>query len=284
MEERIKEMEKKEAAAESATPATAAPVAAAPVAATDVATTDGAAPVAPAKRKPNRVMHLLGEMWPAYLIEVFVIILGITITLALEEWRDEGKEAELEKVYLANLAADIEEDLRSLHYAATNTDSLMERGEEIRQFVRDPEGHSLTSERLNKNVRNLLDRPNFLSHDATFSDLKSSGNLHLLKDITLKGLLFSYYSKADNIHRIQDAEQAATINLVAVYFLKWFSMDPSQEAPILQNPGGIKALAGNVEFRNQVGARVAMRRELREQYADATALAEKLQKLLRKAD
>jgi len=40
-------------------------------------------------------------------------------------------------------------------------------------------------------------------------------------------------------------------------------------------------LAGNVEFRNQVGARVAMRRELREQYADATALAEKLLKKLR---
>lgn len=235
-------------------------------------------------KKKNRVMHLLGEMWPAYLIEVVVIIVGISITLVLEEWRDKSKEGELEKVYLSNLAGDIEADLQSLHYAASNTDTLMAAGEEIREFERDPEGHALTGFRLNQDVRKLLDRPNFLSNDATFSDLKSSGNLHLVKDITLKSLLFSYYSKAENIHRIQDAEQAATINLIAGYFLKWFSMDPSLEAPILQNPGGIKALAGNVEFRNQVGARVAMRRELQEQYAQENALAEKLQKLLRKGD
>ena len=268
MEERIKEMEKKDEAA---------------VAAPDVATADASAPEAAVKppRKRNRVLHLLGEMWSAYLIEVVVIIVGITITLALEEWRDKGKESELEKVYLANLAADIEADLQSLHYAASNTDSLIASGEEIRQFEKDPDGHALSGARLNQDVRKLLNRPNFLSHDATFSDLKSSGNLHLVKDITLKGLLFSYYSKAENIHRIQDAEQQATINLIAGYFLKWFSMDPSLEAPILQNPGGIKALAGNVEFRNQVGARVAMRQELKEQYADANAQAAKLLELLR---
>lgn len=266
MEERMKEMEKKEGPPPAAATESAAPPA---------TVTEPAAPpaAAPPPHKKNRILHLLGEMWPAYLIEVVVIIVGITITLALEEWRDSGKEKELEKVYLANLAADIEADLQSLHYAASNTDTLIARGEEIHEFEKDPEGHALTGTRLNQDVRKLLDRPNFLSHDATFSDLKSSGNLHLLKDIRLKGLLFSYYSKAENIHRIQEAEQQATINLIAGYFLKWFSMDPSLEAPILQNPGGIKALAGNVEFRNQVGARVAMRQELREQYADADKLA-----------
>lgn len=227
-------------------------------------------------QKRNRVLHLLGEMWPAYLIEVVVIIVGITITLALEEWRDKGKEADLEKVYLANLAADIEGDLQSLHYAATETDTLIARGEDIRRFEQDPEGHPLTGERLNENVRKLLDRPNFLSHDATFSDLKSSGNLHLIKDIKLKGLLFSYYSQVDNILRIQAAEQHATIDLIAPFFLKWFSMDPSLEAPILKNPGGIKALPSNIEFRNQVGARVAMRRELQNMYRKGDSLASKL--------
>src|SRR5882757_10136885 len=158
-------------------------------------------------RKKNRILHLLAEMWPAYLIEVVVIIVGITITLALEEWRDNSKERNLEKVYLGNLAADIGADRQSLNYAVLSTDSLLARGEEIRQYVKDPDGHALTAGRLNEDVRKLLERPNFLAHDATFSNLKSSGNIHLIKDITLNWLLFSYYSKAENIQRIQDAEQ-----------------------------------------------------------------------------
>src|ERR1700730_3843372 len=39
-------------------------------------------------RETHKVQKLIKEMWPAYLIEIFVIILGISITLALEEWRD----------------------------------------------------------------------------------------------------------------------------------------------------------------------------------------------------
>ena len=39
----------------------------------------------------DRFRHLIGEMWPAYLIEIVVIILGISITLALEAWRDGTK-------------------------------------------------------------------------------------------------------------------------------------------------------------------------------------------------
>jgi len=91
----------------------------------------------PAKKR-NRILHLLSEMWPAYLIEVVVIIVGISITLVLEEWRDHGKERELEKVYLTNLAADIESDRRSLHYASSSTDTLLAAGDDLQRFVAAP--------------------------------------------------------------------------------------------------------------------------------------------------
>jgi hypothetical protein len=59
-------------------------------------------------------MKLIREMWPAYLIEILVIILGISITLGLEAWRDGIKEKRQEKIYLRNLKADLEEDMNSL--------------------------------------------------------------------------------------------------------------------------------------------------------------------------
>jgi hypothetical protein len=219
-------------------------------------------------------------MWPAYLIEVVVIILGISITLVLEEWRDKGKEVELAKVYEANLAADIGADRQSIRYAADLTDTLLARGEEISRFVTNPDEHALSAARLNDDVRMLIARPKFLSHDATFSDLKSSGNLHLIKDITLKGMLFAYYSKTENIRENQEAEQQATIELSGRYFLQWFALDGSDDSPIFRNPGGVKGLAANAEFRNHVLSRVGTRMELRSLYRDADSLAIRLSRAL----
>jgi type II secretory pathway pseudopilin PulG len=247
----------------------------------DLKNTAGA-PAAGAKpaKKRNRILHLLSEMWPAYLIEVVVIIVGISITLVLEEWRDKSKESELEKVYLTNLAADIESDRRSLHYALSSTDTLLAAGAEIQQFVEAPDQHPLTAAGINKDVRALISRPKFLSHDATFSELKSSGNLHLIKEVTLNWNLFSYYSKAENIKENQEAEQLATIELSGRYFLQYFALDGSGESPVFRNPGGVRSLATNAEFRNHVLARVGTRQELQRLYKDTDSLAAQLLAML----
>src|SRR5262249_51865028 len=159
-----------------------------------------------------------------------------------------GKEAELAKVYQTNLAADIDADRQSIRYAADYTDTLLARGEEIRRFVKDPDQHALSAARLNDDVRTLNARPKVLSHEPPFCDLKSSGNLHLIKDITLKGMLFAYYSKTENIRQNQEAEQQATIELSGRYFLQWFALDGSDDSPVFRNPGGIRGLAANAEF------------------------------------
>ena len=277
MEQRMKEMEKKQAAADAAPNPAAGSEATFPV--------DEAAPVAPVKphRKTNRVLHLLSERWPAYLIEVVVIILGISITLVLEEWRDKSKEAKLAAVYKDNLATDIEADEKSLRYAIGGTEDILKAGKEIDQFVRDPDGHPLSVGRLNMDVRGLLSRPKFLSQDATFADLKSSGNLHLIEDVTLKNLLFTYYSKAENIRQAQDAEQEATIMLSGRYFLQWFSMDDSTAVPSIHDPGGLRALGRNIEFRNHVLTRMSNRAELLTLYNEADQLRYNLWVILRNA-
>jgi Family of unknown function (DUF6090) len=136
----------------------------------------------------SRFRHLIGEMWPAYLIEIVVIILGISITLALEQWRDGTKEEKLEKIYSNNMAADLDVDLASLRKAADSTKFLLEHGDDLERSIKSPADHPLTNQQLIQDLRSLLGRSKFIAHDATFSDLKSSGNLHLIRDVNLKWL------------------------------------------------------------------------------------------------
>jgi hypothetical protein len=238
---------------------------------------------APKARTRNRFRHLLGEMWPAYLIEIIVIILGISITLALEQWRDGAKEDQLEKIYRGNLAADIESDLGGLQYASAATTALLAHGQEILHAEKGSPTHSLSDTALIIDLRAILERPNFIPHDVTFAELKSSGNLRLVKNVDLKWLLFAYYNQTQVIKEVQDAEQQATITLVGPYFLQRFPMDDRPGNRLIHQKGeGPAALSNDFEFRNLVLLRVGNRRELLALYQAAESMATKLKAALQK--
>lgn len=236
-------------------------------------------PAPPKKAGWNRIGHLIGEMWPAYLIEILVIILGISITLALEEWREDRKEAKLEKVYLANLSTDIDADLQMLKATQNATQQILQKGDDLLQFIRDPKQHPLLLSAINSDVRAILGRPKFVIQDATFSDLKSSGNLALLKDIPLKNLLFSYYNLTQVIKEDQDAEQQATITLSGPFFLKQFSLVENASPVESAEP---EKLSGSAEFQNNVLLRTSNRNELLHLYQAADSMATALHMRLAK--
>ncbi len=232
-------------------------------------------PKSPHTGEGNKVFRLISEMWPAYLIEILVIILGISITLALEEWRELGKDKKLEKIYFANLLTNIESDLKSLKDVSVATQSLLKSGFELMQFVKDPLVAKMNNLKLDSNLKVLLGRPKFITQDATFSELKSSGNLRLIRDIQLKNLLFDYYIRAQNIKENQDAEQQATIILGGPFFLKRFAMDDEGKAQTKDSRSSvdINTLPSDIEFRNNVLLRVSNREELFRQYKAEDSVA-----------
>ncbi len=111
----------------------------------------------PEPPKKHTVAGLIKEMWPAYLIEIIVIILGISITLALEEWRDNNKEKQLESIYLQNLLTDIEVDFESLKNVTVSTQRIIERGNELLDYTRNPESKGISDKQVNEDVRSILE-------------------------------------------------------------------------------------------------------------------------------
>jgi hypothetical protein len=228
-------------------------------------------------KKKHSVTGLIQEMWPAYLIEILVIILGISISLILEEWRDRGKEHQLESIYLKNLLTDIETDSVSLKNAIDGTVTLLISGNQLLGYSRSPDSKNINYGQTKTDVRSILGRPNFISSDATFSDLKSSGNLHLIRDIGLKNSLFAYYGETQRIKEVQNAEQQSTIVLSGSYFMKSFPID-SVERPA-QAPVDPHVL-DDVQFRNNVLLRVGNREELLLVYQKTDSIGAALRRAL----
>jgi hypothetical protein len=227
----------------------------------------------PAQHKKQSVTGLIKEMWPAYLIEIIVIILGISITLALEEWRDHAKEKHLEQIYLRNLQTDVETDLKSLGLTIRGTHILLQKGEALLNIARSPATKTISPEQVYEDVRAILGRPDFITSDATFTDLKSSGNLHLIEDIQLKNLLFAYYNETQLIKELQDAERQTTISLSGVFFLKQIPLDDHRNQIVSASDKAMTALISDIEFNNNVLLRVTNRNELLGVYKKTDSLA-----------
>ena len=233
-------------------------------------------PADPPSHKKQSVSGLIKNMWPAYLIEIIVIILGISITLLLEEWRDNSKENRLEQIYLKNLQTDVSTDLTSLGHAITGTKLLLEKGDDLLHYAGSTENKVISPDKVYEDVRSILGRPNFFSSDASFSDLKSSGNLHLIKDIPLKNLLFAYYNETQLIRELQDAERQTAITLSGSYFLKQFPLGNHMSEVNFKTTNEIKAVLTNLEFNNNVLLRISNRKELLDIYQSTDSLAELL--------
>jgi hypothetical protein len=230
--------------------------------------------------KEHKVLQLIREMWPAYVIEVLVITLGISITIAMEKWRDDVKEQQLEKIYVQNLASNINADQTLLISVIQRTDKIIEKGSQLMFFLQNPKNSPDAADGISEDVRAILDRPKFQANDATFSDLKSSGNLHLIEDIELKNILFSYYTTTESIKEVQNAEQMATINISGPFFLKRFSLAEPENVTQNRNIKNNAGLLRSVEFKNNVSLRVENRRELLSLYKHALYLSKQLDKQL----
>jgi hypothetical protein len=148
------------------------------------------------KRSVNgfRQMYLLvGQKWPEYVVEIGVIILGITLSFAVDEWKDQREKRELEQVYLKSLLSDVKEDANDLNETMAETRQIVDKSQLLLAVADQPGARPVDRVQLVKDIKFLAKRPNFIANDATFSDLKGSGHLHLITDFTLKNALFEYY-------------------------------------------------------------------------------------------
>ena len=212
----------------------------------------------------SRLSTLLRERWPEYVIEILVIILSISASFALDEWKDKQRKQELEQLYLKELARDIEADINQLNEIITETKQIVFKANtliNLNQQALQPDYGQLTSD-----IRFTFKRPRFVAQDATFSDLKSTGNMQSLSSFSLKNELFNYYKQYESIILIETAELEATNAFIGPYMLRKLPLSGGRkngQELILTN------LFKDVEFQNSMLLRQSTRQELLQEYIQA---------------
>ena len=220
---------------------------------------------------------LLRTQWPKYLVDVLVIILSITLSFTFDSFKEESDRKASEQAYLKALLADITSDINELKRVITLNENVIEKANWL--LALSDNRKELKMEEFATAVKDVMERPNFISKDATFSDLTSSGNMLLLEDINLKGMLFDYHRLYETVRAVEIAERETVNSSIAPYIIKNFSikgLKKGAKGSVVHQGVNIDELLRQDDFSNIFSLRLVNRSELLGDYRIELELATKI--------
>ncbi len=138
----------------------------------------------------KRILLTLSQKWPEYLLEIFVLIIGIYGAFALESWKEENKDNDNRIVLLKALSEEFKTNLSQIDSVEKYDRVVIDACITARNLV----GKEIN---INQDSLNLL--ISSLWYNWTFNPINgslrsgiSSGEIHLIKNETLRNLLFSW--------------------------------------------------------------------------------------------
>jgi hypothetical protein len=156
--------------------------------------------------------------WSAVCVEISVVVIGLMLAFQLDRWWEARGERVQESEYLARLIDDIESDISTIGDAIELARLRKEMVDLLIDVVENP---AAATERPVLFVAAVQQSaftysPNLASH--TFEEMRSTGNLRLLRDPDIKKALYGYYDfdRSQNQYRpLQFMTEARHFELAA---------------------------------------------------------------------
>jgi len=122
--------------------------------------------------------------------EIILLVIGIILALQISNWNNSRKDNQREKEYLNNIKRDLTEQLVNIDKQIKFELNQLDNAEAVLNAL--DNNKPLRDSLLNKLIF-LAERRTFVPNDPTFQDLKSTGNLNLIRNFVLRDNLTRYY-------------------------------------------------------------------------------------------
>jgi hypothetical protein len=141
--------------------------------------------------------------------EIVLVVIGILIALQINDWNEERKARQMERVYYCKLLEDVEQDQILLASLSTENEERIERCNEMISLLQERSSRKAIVSAMRGAVAKTTFT--FKPGKSAFEDIKSSGSLHVLSDLVLKDQLINYYSVLDGYVDLVDVNSDAAV-------------------------------------------------------------------------
>lgn len=143
--------------------------------------------------------------------EIVLVVIGILIALQINDLNEERKNRILEADYYCKLLEDIDQDALEIKNQIDINQLRINSSNKFISLLQQP---NFKQPEVMEAMLGSISKTTFTFQVSTaaFEDLKSSGNLGLLRDLKIKNKLIAYYSKLEGLIDVIDVNSDASID------------------------------------------------------------------------
>ena len=144
--------------------------------------------------------HVNDQNWVAITNYFYIVVVCVFIGIQVANWNDERKEFAVEELYLERLSNDLQSSISG--FQAT-LDFASESGATVQTFIKQLHSPTISDEDLVQAAEDYFTDGVFLAGfdptTTTFDDLRSTGNLRVLRNAELRDALVELHAEFDNV-------------------------------------------------------------------------------------
>ncbi|WP_282043669.1 DUF6090 family protein [Winogradskyella flava] len=150
-------------------------------------------------RKSLLEQNKMGKYLKYAIGEILLVVIGILIALQINNWNENRKESLEESSILQNLYDEFSENKKLFEKNMSATKIAKQTGYTIMSLMGKPE-EELKTQNIDSLLYMVLEPGEYRPSENTINDLIQSGRLRLLKNKTLKLLLYNWQSELKDVH------------------------------------------------------------------------------------
>ena len=156
--------------------------------------------------------------WGHVLLELALLVTGILIALAVNNWMDERREARAERQYLELLGRDLEQDLETLDEIRRFEEAQVAASIFVFRALRRGVAHD-DREAVAAALGQLTSRRTLRLRRAAYTNLLSTGELRLIRNTALRDRLVRLYENNERAQTIRDRNNQEYVDRMYMTYL-----------------------------------------------------------------
>lgn len=205
----------------------------------------------------KRILTTFASKWPEYLLEILVITVGILGAFALNNWNENRKSAQEEKILLTDLKSDLLQTVKDFEEDTLNNFRRIQSIKKIEEFITKGLPYSTELDTCFAQI-NAWSSP-YVTNSA-YESLRSEG-IKLIQNRELRNKIVNLFD-GELTHLTDDYDHAEWIFYESVV-TPFYSKNIRRIDDYLNNkarPNDFEALKHNDEFRNILSMIIRLRR------------------------
>ena len=188
--------------------------------------------------------------WKSKIIDLLIVIIGITVAFQLNNWNEYNKSNEKARSYLASFS---EENKRNEYDLMKELDFLVDNKDNIDTLLSLLIAKEYNNKKMNLYVSSLMLLANFNPSITTMGNIKASGEFDLIKDIEIRKQLINTYDSYLLTTMFDQIVVDYTNDYITPYFFAnvRFTEMMSTELKFLEDPSLENIVVGYVTLTNQ---------------------------------